>query len=149
MHGNNIPCLVSLSDRRVGPRSLPCSSVPLLLSLLRLESMRAFVDVSNMKIHLLGIGRDELVELRLGPVRGVVGRDEGRLLGVVRGQVREQPARQVHARLVVGGGEVRHAALLTVHTRAAQLLGLTRRALGYRIQKYGLEPPNRSLPANS
>ena len=34
-------------------------------------------------------------------------------------------------------------------TRAAQLLGLTRRALGYRIQKYGLEPPNRSLPANS
>ncbi|NRA06959.1 MAG: sigma-54-dependent Fis family transcriptional regulator [Myxococcales bacterium] len=34
-------------------------------------------------------------------------------------------------------------------TRAAQLLGLTRRALGYRIQKYGLEPSNRSIPANS
>ena len=34
-------------------------------------------------------------------------------------------------------------------TQAAQLLGLTRRALGYRIQKYGLDGPSRGAPANS
>jgi hypothetical protein len=84
--------------------------------------------VDDLRDHLLHVVRlrglvgDERVQLRLLPVDRVRRAAYGARSTIVLGQEREQVARVLEARLLVGGREVRHARLRRVRRGAAELL---------------------------
>ena len=71
-------------------------------------------------VRLRPLLRHEVVKFRVGAVRVVRGRDVGRLLLVVRRQIREEGAHEVYGVLFVHRDELRDAARRGVRVRAAE-----------------------------
>gem|GEM_PF-5058313 len=90
-----------------------------------LEPAPAVDDPLDHRVHVVGLLRvlgHELVELRLHAVDGIVGRDEGRSLGVVQGQVGQESAQERHLGPPVDRGEVGHPRGRRVGRRAPEVL---------------------------
>ena len=92
---------------------------------LHLEELAVVDDLRDHLLHVVRLRRlvrDERVELRRLAVDRIGGSGVRRALEVVLRQEREQVARVLEARLLVGRGEVRDAGLRRVRRRAAELL---------------------------
>ena len=94
--------------------------------LLHLQEIPVVHDGVNDLLHIVPLCRvlrHQRVQRFVGSVRRVGRRDVGRVVGIVGGQVGEQPPHQVERLLLGGGGKVGHAAEPVVDIGAAQSLG--------------------------
>src|SRR3972149_5955602 len=92
-------------------------------SSLKFNETAAVDDMVDHFVHIVGIvgiGRDDVIQFLVHAGGVVTGVDERGILGVVRGQIAQNPARQSDGFLVAGGGQVSGAAGAKVNGSAAQ-----------------------------
>jgi hypothetical protein len=108
-HAGERPRLVSDHADRVAAEPREAADDVLGVALVDLEELAVVDDPLHNVLHvvrLVGVVGDERVEVGLLPIRWIRRRRVRRRVDVVLGQEREEIARVVEARLLVGGDEV-------------------------------------------